>query len=180
MRTVKLTLASLLTLAALALAGVQLRRVVQGQPVVEIVGAVAGVGLLALISFLLFYSALVGGWELPPDGPGGPRPWLAGLRRPIDPRSRFGRRLSTARSLECRLPGDVGIVFHTYWGVVVFVAQTEWRFALPPEEARVVLREMHRSNLAWSNFAFGALVIPLLSLIEYRHQLRSIRLQVKE
>jgi hypothetical protein len=130
------------------------------------------------MSFLLFYSALVGDWELPPTRQDAPHSWIDALRRPIDPDSRFARRLSGARSLEGRLPGDVGVVFHTYWGILVFFVQTEWRFALPGDEARAVLWEMHRSNLSWTSLVFrGALVIPVLSLIEYWQQLRSIRKQ---
>jgi len=177
MRGLKLTLGGLLAFATLVLAVLQLWRIAQGQSGVSVVGALAGVGLLALMSFLLFYSALVGDWELPPNRWDAPRSWMDGLRRPIDPKSRFGRRLSGARSLEGRLPGDVGVVFHTYWGILVFIVQTEWKFALPADDARAILWEMHRSNLVWSNLAFGAVVIPPLSLIEYRQQLRSIRMQ---
>jgi hypothetical protein len=177
MRSLKLTLASLLALAAAALVALQLWHMAQGHPGISVLGAAGGVGLLALMSFLLFYSALVGDWELPPSRRDAPRSWMDGLRRPIDPESRFGRRLSGARSLEGRLPGDVGVIFHTYWGVLAFIVQTEWTFALPADEAQAILREMHRSNLAWSNLAFGALVIPILSLIEYWQQLRSIRKQ---
>jgi len=177
MRSLKLTLGGLLALAALALAAFILWRAAEGHPGISALGAVASIGLLALLSFLLFYSAVVGDWELPPSRRDAPRSWMDGLRRPIDPESRFGRRLSGARSLEGRLSGDVGVVFHTYWGVLVFIVQTEWRFALPAEEARAILLEMHRSNLAWSNLAFGALVIPIVSLIEFWQQLRSIRKQ---
>jgi hypothetical protein len=129
------------------------------------------------MSFLLLYSASVGAWELPPGRRETPQTWLDGLRQPIDPESRFSRRLAGARSLEGRLPSDVTVIFHTYWGILAFVRQTEWRFALPPEEARAVLWEMHRSNLAWSNLAFGALLIPPLSMFEYWQQRRSLRKQ---
>jgi hypothetical protein len=177
MRSVKLTLACLLAVAALILAALQIQRLAQGQPAMQVVGAAAGIGLAVLISFLLFWSALIGAWEPPPRQRDAPTSWLDSLRRPIDPESRFAKRLVQARSVEGRLPGDMAVVFHTYWGVLVFVVQTEWRFALPEDEARAILWEMHRSNFMWGNLAFGALIIPLLSLIEYWQQIRSIRNQ---
>ena len=74
-------------------------------------------------------------------------------------------------------PGLVGVVLHTYYGFIVFVIQTEHRFWAPPDDAREALRRLHRFNLTWGIFAYGVLVIPLLSFGTYLFQLRSIRRQ---
>jgi uncharacterized protein (DUF2062 family) len=71
-------------------------------------------------------------------------------------------------------PGTVPVVFHTYYGFVVFVIQTEHRFWASPEDARVALWRLHRFNLVWGMFAYGALVIPLMSFGNYHAQKRSI------
>lgn len=74
-------------------------------------------------------------------------------------------------------PGLASVVFHTYYGFIVFVIQTELRFWAPPDDAREALRRLHRFNLTWGMFAYGVLVIPLLSFGNYLVQLRSIRRQ---
>ena len=74
-------------------------------------------------------------------------------------------------------PGLVAVVFHTYFGFIVFVIQTEHRFWAPPEDALEALRRLHRFNLSWGMFAYGVLVIPFLSLGNYLSQKKSIRRQ---
>jgi hypothetical protein len=74
-------------------------------------------------------------------------------------------------------PGLVGVVFHTYYGFIAFVIQTEHRFWAPPDDAREALWRLHRFNLNWGMFAYGVLLIPLVSFGNYLAQLRSIRRQ---
>jgi hypothetical protein len=75
------------------------------------------------------------------------------------------------------VPGLVAVVFHTYYGFIDFVTQTEPRFWAPPDEARRVLWRLHRFNLSWGMFAYGALLIPLMSCGNDLAQNRSIRRQ---
>ncbi len=74
-------------------------------------------------------------------------------------------------------PGLVAVVFHTYYGVLAFVSQTEHRFWATPDDAREALLRLHRFNLSWGIFAYGALLIPPLSYVNYLAQKRSIRRQ---
>lgn len=74
-------------------------------------------------------------------------------------------------------PGTVGVVFHTYSGFLFFVQQVEYRFWAAPEDARTVLSRMNKYNLTRGFFAYGALVIPLLSLANYWAQKRCIAKQ---
>lgn len=64
-------------------------------------------------------------------------------------------------------PGLVGVVFHAYSGFLVFVTQAEHRFWAAPDDARLVLSRLHRFNLTWGFFAYGALIIPILSFGNY-------------
>jgi hypothetical protein len=75
--------------------------------------------------------------------------------------------------------GAVPVVFHTYYGFLAYVIQTEHRFWACPEDARVALWRLHRFNLTWGMLAYGALVIPLLSYGNYLAQKRSIDREVK-
>ena len=70
-------------------------------------------------------------------------------------------------------------MFHTYYGFLVYVIQTEHRFWASPEDARVALWRLHRFNLVWGMFAYGALVIPLLSYGNYLAEKRSIDRQAE-
>jgi hypothetical protein len=75
-------------------------------------------------------------------------------------------------------PGLVAVVFHTYYGFIAFVIQTENRFWAPPDDAREALWRLHRFNLlTWGMFAYGVLVIPFLSIGNYLAQKRSISRQ---
>jgi hypothetical protein len=73
--------------------------------------------------------------------------------------------------------GLVAVEFHTYYGFIAFVTQTEHRFWAPPGDAREALWRLHRFNLRWGLFAYGALLIPLLSYVNYLAQKRRIRRQ---
>lgn len=75
-------------------------------------------------------------------------------------------------------PGLVEVIFHVYSGVLVFTRQVEYRFWATPDNARLVLWRLHRFNLAWGLFAYGALFIPLLSIGNYLAQRRRISRQV--
>ena len=74
-------------------------------------------------------------------------------------------------------PGLVAVVFHTYYGFIIFVVQTEHQFWAPPDDAREALWRLHRFNMSWGLFAHGVLVIPFLSFGNYLSQKRSIRRQ---
>ena len=74
-------------------------------------------------------------------------------------------------------PGLVAVLFHTYYGFIVFVIQTEHQFWAPPDDAREALWRLHRFNLSWGMFAYGVLVIPFFSFGNYLSQKRSIRRQ---
>ena len=74
-------------------------------------------------------------------------------------------------------PGLVAVVFHTYYGFIAFVTQTEHRSWASPDDAREALWRLHRFNLTWGMFAHGAVFIPLLSCGNYLAQKRSIRKQ---
>ncbi len=73
--------------------------------------------------------------------------------------------------------GLVAVVFHTYFGFIVFVVQTENRFWAPSDDAREALWRLHLFNLSWGMFAYGVLVIPFLSFGNYLAQKRSISRQ---
>ena len=71
----------------------------------------------------------------------------------------------------------VQVVFHTYYGILIFVVQDEYRFWAAPEQARLILWRLHMFNCTWGLFARGILIIPVLSYGNYRAQLRSISKQ---
>ena len=72
----------------------------------------------------------------------------------------------------------VSVVFHAYSGILVFTRQVEYRFWATPDDARAILAKLNRFNLTWGFFAYGAIVIPVLSLGNYWAQLRRISKQV--
>lgn len=74
-------------------------------------------------------------------------------------------------------PGLVLVVFHTYYGFIAFVTQTEHRFWATPDDARQALRRLHRFNLTWGLLARGGPLVPLVSLGHSLAQKRSIRRQ---
>jgi len=73
--------------------------------------------------------------------------------------------------------GDVAVRFHTYYGFLVRHTVTEHRFALPAEEARILLARLNQHNLRWGLLCELVVVVPLVSLVNYWTQLRSIRRQ---
>lgn len=74
-------------------------------------------------------------------------------------------------------PGLVGVVFHTYSGLLIFVQQVEYKFWASPADVRTVLARMNKYNLTRGFFAYGALFIPLLTLGNYLAQKRRIAKQ---
>ena len=129
--------------------------------------------LPAIFAFLLFWSALVGNWESVPSEPGQSTGLLAWLRRPIGSSAVLER----ARTSEHPLPGDVVVEFTTYAGFLLFVTWREWKFALPPNEARQALRTMFWNTLIWGTFAYGGFFVLPMTLVNYWQQIRSIRRQ---
>jgi hypothetical protein len=68
----------------------------------------------------------------------------------------------------------VEVTFHTYYGFIAFVTQTEYRFWAEPDQARLALWRLHRFNCRWGLFAYGAFFIPFVSYANYLIQKRSI------
>lgn len=77
-------------------------------------------------------------------------------------------------------PGFVSAVFHVYCGLIVFTRQTEYRFWATPDDARIVLSRMNRFNLTWGFFAYGGLIIPILSLGNYWAQRSRVSKQAEK
>lgn len=71
----------------------------------------------------------------------------------------------------------VEVTFHTYYGFIAFVTQTEYRFWAEPDQARLALWRLHRFNCLWGLLAYGAFFIPFVSYANYLIQKRSIRRQ---
>jgi hypothetical protein len=120
----------------------------------------------AVVAFsIVFYAAL--GWVV-----------LQGyrrLRRAAEAAQR--RTLEGLKVHDGPAPGLVLVVFHTYYGLIAFVTQTEHRFWATPDDAREALWRLHRFNLTWGLFARGAPLVPLVSFGNYLAQKRSIRKQ---
>ncbi len=74
----------------------------------------------------------------------------------------------------------VMVKFHTYSGIMIYVLQYEHLFWATPADARKVLSRMHWHNLTIGFFAYGILIVPLLSLANYWVQLKSISRQEAE
>jgi hypothetical protein len=120
----------------------------------------------ALIAFaIVFYGAL--GWVILQ----GYR-WLNRLADGARSRAFDGLKVQDGPG-----PGLVLVVFHTYYGFIVFGVQTEHRFWAPPDDAREALWRLHRFNLTWGLLARGGPLIPPLSFGNYLAQKRSIRQQ---
>ena len=77
-------------------------------------------------------------------------------------------------------PDDVELKYETYHGVVVWVTASQHTVYLPPDQARTLLKRLLRFNFTWGFFAYGALILPLLSLGNYWSQVRRIRRQALE
>jgi hypothetical protein len=74
-------------------------------------------------------------------------------------------------------PGDVILIYHTYHGFLVWFTQTPHQIALPPADACKLLGRLLRFNLLWGLVSPGALFIPLLAILNYLAQRRSIAAQ---
>jgi hypothetical protein len=79
--------------------------------------------------------------------------------------------------LQTPAPGMVEVVFHIYYGMIAVTWQVEYRFWAKPVDAMRVLSRLHRFNCTWGFFAYGGLLIPILSWANYRSQLRSVKKQ---
>jgi hypothetical protein len=82
------------------------------------------------------------------------------------------------RNQPAHAPGTVEVEFHTYSGILVFVVQRKHHFWASPDDARMTLWRLHKFNLTWGMFAYGALLIPLVSYFNYVAQKRSIDRQI--
>jgi hypothetical protein len=58
-----------------------------------------------------------------------------------------------------------------------FVTWREWKFALPPDEARKALRAMFWSTIFCGALALGGFFVVPMAIAAYWQQLRSIRRQ---
>ena len=76
-----------------------------------------------------------------------------------------------------RHAGDVELVFLTYFGLAGGGYQCKHHVFLPPEQAGVLLKRLHRFNLRWGWLCPGGIFVPFLSYANYRSQLRVIRAQ---
>jgi hypothetical protein len=76
--------------------------------------------------------------------------------------------------------GEVTLHFHTYYGLFVFFTQIEHQVALPADEARKLLNRLNRYNLVWGLLCPLVVVVPLLSLLHYYGQMRSLSRQEKQ
>ena len=70
--------------------------------------------------------------------------------------------------------GDVQFAFHTYHGFLVFFVQTEHRVSCSPDDARTLLRRLHRFNLTWGMLSYGLAFVPFVSFFNYLAQKRAI------
>ena len=71
-------------------------------------------------------------------------------------------------------PGDVILTYHTYHGLVAWITQTPHRVALPPDDARTLLKRFLCFNLTWGLVTYGALLILPLAIYNYFAQRRTI------
>ncbi len=77
-------------------------------------------------------------------------------------------------------PGDVGFVYHTYRGFLVWFVQDEHRVYAPPADARLLLTRLLRFNLTWGMLSYGLLFVPLIAIGNYYVENRSIENQERE
>jgi hypothetical protein len=71
----------------------------------------------------------------------------------------------------------VSFKYHTYSGILVYVAQTEHQFTLPRPIADDTLDALLKHTLKFGFFAYGALLIPILAYANYLGQKRAIAKQ---
>ncbi len=77
-------------------------------------------------------------------------------------------------------PGDVGFVYLTYRGFLVWFVQDEHRVYAPPADARLLLTRLLRFNLTWGMLSYGLLFVPLIAIGNYYVENRSIENQERE
>jgi hypothetical protein len=71
----------------------------------------------------------------------------------------------------------VSFRYHTYSGLLLYVTQSEHRFALPARVAEGTLHDLLMHTMKFGFFAYGAALIPVLAYLNYLAQRRSIRKQ---
>jgi hypothetical protein len=120
-------------------------------------GILLGLSILALFIGVPFF-VLTGGIE----------------KFAIRPLRRCFAGIATRESPE---PGDVLLVYHTYRGFLVWVAQDEHRLYATPDDALKLLGRFLRFNLTWGLLSYGVLFIPIFSIASYFAQKRSIASQ---
>lgn len=75
-------------------------------------------------------------------------------------------------------PGDVHFVYHTYRGLLLWFTMSEHHVIAPAADAEKLLRRLLWFNLTWGMLSYGMLFIPLLALLNYFAQRRSIHQQL--
>lgn len=75
-------------------------------------------------------------------------------------------------------PGSVNLKFHTYHGFLIYVIQTPHNIWAKPVDAMLLLRRLHRFNMTRGFFAYGAVVIPVLSWFNYRSESKRLQEQL--
>ncbi len=73
----------------------------------------------------------------------------------------------------------VEFTYHTYSGLLLYVAQSEHRFRLPYPLAQSTLSALLMHTIKYGFFAYGALLIPVLAYLNYLAQGRSLRKQAE-
>jgi hypothetical protein len=74
----------------------------------------------------------------------------------------------------------VHVVFHTYDGFLIYMRQVKHEATLPPEQARLWLKRLHRENLTHGLLAAGGVIVPFVSYLNYRMQLRKLRVRGRD
>jgi hypothetical protein len=100
------------------------------------------------------------------------------LVRAIRPHDvRFKRVCDGLSVLSQPLPGRVRVTFHTYDGLLGAFSETEHNAYLSPSDARTFLNRLARYNLLWGQMCIPGRLVPLVTLINYIAQRRSISRQ---
>jgi hypothetical protein len=97
-----------------------------------------------------------------------------------NPEVKFRRVYAGTETFTEPVPDSVFVRFHTYDGFLVWVREHEHAFYALPEEARELLRRLHRYNLTRGILAAGGRFVPFISYFNYKAQLRSIAAQEVE
>ena len=73
---------------------------------------------------------------------------------------------------------NVNFKFHLYSGFLFYVRQQEVNLTMPHNSSLIILREMHKFNLRRGLFAYGFILVPIISLLNYYLQINSIKRQL--